>query len=281
MSIGRFPSPTHLLHPAALFAFGVLVSLCSVSEAQIRISNGGSSSAIPAFGGYDPGAAGRFGFQNNNFGLGLTFGKGSTRSNSLGGTSVLLPNGGYGSFFSGTVNHFVTGVTPVVGGRYYGPYRRPYYRYPYGHFNPYCFPYYHSPFPYYSPYGYGRPIGYGIQTAPFAAPGSVWLNYPGPAVSNNRVPNVRSYRPSVSRLNMLLKQNGGPNRTVNLSSSPPKANLQKVDQSIANRIPTNSRNSTADKAVKSLAEIRKEMKARKAAEIAFRKAQAEKRKQKK
>jgi len=290
------------LQPAAsiFLAVAILLSTAPAGIGQIRFSNGGSSSAIPAFGGYDPGSAARFGFQNGRFGLGLTLGQGSTRTNTFGGTSVVLPNGGSGQFFSGTVNHFVTGVTPVVGRGVYGPYGRPYYSQPYGSFDPFNFPHYHCyphlSFPYghcfpsnwqcYPPYGcgptlYRRPIGYGIQSAPFAAPGSVWLNYPAPAVSNYRIPTVSNARPGVSRLNMLLKQNGGPNRTVSLSRSPKKVRNKTVDLKLSNRIPINSRNSTADKAVKSLAEIRKEMKARKAAELAFKKAAAERRKKEK
>jgi hypothetical protein len=74
-----------------------------------------SSSAIPPFGGYDPNADATFGFQTDNFSLGLRMGKGSTRTMTSAVPSVVVPNGGFGSIFDGSVRPFVTGVVPVVG----------------------------------------------------------------------------------------------------------------------------------------------------------------------
>ncbi len=83
-------------------------------------NQGSAGSAIPPFGGYDPNASARFGFNrfNNNgsgFSLGLEMGKGSTRTMTSNSPSVVVPNGGVGSIFDGSFRPFVTGVIPVVG----------------------------------------------------------------------------------------------------------------------------------------------------------------------
>jgi hypothetical protein len=83
-------------------------------------NTGPSSSAIPPFGGYDPAADAHFGFGGFSRGMGINFGmslgQGSTRSNSVVVPTLVVPNGGTGGLFSGSISPFVTGVVPVVGG---------------------------------------------------------------------------------------------------------------------------------------------------------------------
>ena len=81
---------------------------------------GGSASAVPPFGGYDPGANARFGFNYLNrggggFSLGFDFGKGSNRSMTTTTPSMVVQNGQGGTFTDGVYRPFVTGVIPVVG----------------------------------------------------------------------------------------------------------------------------------------------------------------------
>ncbi|MCH2183129.1 MAG: hypothetical protein MK108_14105 [Mariniblastus sp.] len=81
---------------------------------------GGMSSAIPPFGGYDPGANARFGFNYLNrggggFSLGFDFGKGSNRSMTTTTPSLVVQNGHGGSITDGVYRPFVTGVIPVIG----------------------------------------------------------------------------------------------------------------------------------------------------------------------
>ena len=79
-----------------------------------------AGSAVPPFGGYDPAADAVFGFSrqsdSGSFSLGFRLGKGSSRTLTSVTPSVVVPNGGIGSIFSGTLTPFVTGVVPVVGG---------------------------------------------------------------------------------------------------------------------------------------------------------------------
>lgn len=77
--------------------------------------NWGGGGAVPSFGGYDPNADARFGFSAGGLNLGFTAGQGSSRFASSQTPMVTVPNGGYGSIFSGTVTPFVTGFVPVVG----------------------------------------------------------------------------------------------------------------------------------------------------------------------
>jgi hypothetical protein len=83
-------------------------------------NTGPSSSAIPPFGGYDPAADAHFGFGGFGGGMGFNFGlsagQGSTRTNSVVAPTLVIPNGGTGGLFSGSVTPFVTAVVPVVGG---------------------------------------------------------------------------------------------------------------------------------------------------------------------
>jgi hypothetical protein len=83
-------------------------------------NQGSAQSAIPPFGGYDPASDAKFGFNvlNDNgsgWSLGLTMGKGSSRSMTGASPSIVVPNGGVGSIFDGSFRPFVTGVIPVVG----------------------------------------------------------------------------------------------------------------------------------------------------------------------
>lgn len=83
--------------------------------------NNGLGQAIPAFGGFDPGAQSSFGLQgrrgNWSWNLGLTGGQGSSRRSVTTTPILTLPNGGFG-FINDTINRpFVTGIIPVVGSR--------------------------------------------------------------------------------------------------------------------------------------------------------------------
>lgn len=91
---------------------------------HLQFTQGGFGSAIPMFGGYDPNAAGRFGFgvggQGGGFRLGFEFGKGSTRTMTSTAPSLMVQNGAGGFISSGQWTPFVTGWIPVVG-NYSGP----------------------------------------------------------------------------------------------------------------------------------------------------------------
>jgi hypothetical protein len=91
---------------------------------HLQFTQGSFGSAIPTFGGYDPNAAGRFGFgvggQGGGFRLGLEFGKGSTRTITSTAPSLMVQNGAGGFISSGQWTPFVTGWIPVVG-NYSGP----------------------------------------------------------------------------------------------------------------------------------------------------------------
>lgn len=89
-------------------------------DGRIHFSQGGMHSALPPFGGYDPGADAHLGFAYNGSGggfrLNLALGQGSSRT--LGHTtpSMVVPNGVPGWIYSGQLRPFVTGIYPVVGG---------------------------------------------------------------------------------------------------------------------------------------------------------------------
>lgn len=92
---------------------------------NITFSQGSVNSAIPLFGGYDPNADATFGYRVQNgsggYHLGFRLGQGSNRS-IVNTTPVLMTRNGYpGSIFSGSLNPFVTGIQPVVGGGNYLP----------------------------------------------------------------------------------------------------------------------------------------------------------------
>ena len=87
-------------------------------------NTGPATSTPPPFGGYDPGADARFGMRfGGPFGLGFNMvaGQGSTRSNTVTAPTIVIPNGGTGYLFSGSIRPFVTGVIPVVGNAPFGP----------------------------------------------------------------------------------------------------------------------------------------------------------------
>lgn len=86
---------------------------------NIVFNQGSAASAIPPFGGYDPNAGLYTGAMYNGgnfgFGLGVSMGKGNTRSIISNTPSVTMFNGQSASIFSGENRPFVTGITPVVG----------------------------------------------------------------------------------------------------------------------------------------------------------------------
>lgn len=86
---------------------------------NINFTQNGFGSAVPPFGGYDPGAGARTGFgvinrNGGGFSLGFELGKGSNRSITSTVPSVTVPNGFGGSIRNGAIRPFVTGVIPVV-----------------------------------------------------------------------------------------------------------------------------------------------------------------------
>ncbi len=89
-------------------------------------NTGPASSAVPPFGGYDPGADASFGFGGvtgggTRFGFDWLGSQGSSRSHVMEAPTIVVPNGGTGSLFSGSIRPFVTGVVPVVGNTSMGP----------------------------------------------------------------------------------------------------------------------------------------------------------------
>lgn len=106
------------------FGFGGINAGRSGPKGNWYFNTGPASSAPPPFGGYDPGADARFGMQfGGPLGLGFNMlaGQGSTRSNTVTAPTIVIPNGGTGSLFSGSIRPFVTGVIPVVGNAPIGP----------------------------------------------------------------------------------------------------------------------------------------------------------------
>lgn len=82
----------------------------------INVPNG----VRPPFGMGDPNADARLGFTGRGpgggrFGVNFTLGQGSTRTNSMTSPMIMLPSGGTGAIFDGSVRPFVTGLIPVVG----------------------------------------------------------------------------------------------------------------------------------------------------------------------
>lgn len=86
---------------------------------NIVFGQGSAAAAIPPFGGYDPNAGlytgAIYNGGNFGFGLGVSMGKGNTRSIIANTPSVTMFNGQSASIFSGENRPFVTGITPVVG----------------------------------------------------------------------------------------------------------------------------------------------------------------------
>lgn len=91
-------------------------------DGAIYFGQGSWNSALPPFGGYDPQSDARLGFRvggnsGPGFSLGLVAGRGSSRSIVGTAPSLTIPNGGSGYLFDGRWTPFVTGWTPIVGGR--------------------------------------------------------------------------------------------------------------------------------------------------------------------
>ncbi len=90
-----------------------------VLSPNIAFRQGGVTSAVPQFGGFDPNSQATFGFANvsggNQFGLGLVLGQGSNRTMTSTVPTVVMENGATASVFSGQIRPFVTGYIPVVG----------------------------------------------------------------------------------------------------------------------------------------------------------------------
>jgi hypothetical protein len=116
----QLTSPFHIINDSFYENFGLGWGL------DHRGPNGGwffntgpANSTPPPFGGYDPGADARFGFfagnGNTRFNFNWLGSQGSNRSHVMQAPTVVVPNGGTGYFFDGSVRPFVTGVVPVVG----------------------------------------------------------------------------------------------------------------------------------------------------------------------
>jgi len=106
------------------FGFGGINAGRSGPRGNWNFNTGPASSTPPPFGGYDPAADARFGMRfGGPLGLGFNMlaGQGSTRSNTVTAPTIVIPNGGTGSLFSGSIRPFVTGVIPVVGDASFGP----------------------------------------------------------------------------------------------------------------------------------------------------------------
>lgn len=106
------------------FGFGGINLGRSGPRGNWFFNTGPASSTPPPFGGYDPAADARFGMRfggPQGPGFNLLAGQGSTRSNTVTAPTIVIPNGGSGSIFSGSVRPFVTGVIPVVGNAPFGP----------------------------------------------------------------------------------------------------------------------------------------------------------------
>ncbi len=96
---------------------------------QMFFNYPGLNSAVPFFGGWDPGTDARFGFAgrkgNTRFGFNMALQQGNSRTMMSSAPSVMIPNGGSGSISSTTLRPFVTGWIPVVGQQAYSPWRAP------------------------------------------------------------------------------------------------------------------------------------------------------------
>lgn len=89
-------------------------------DGSIRFSQGSAYSAIPPFGGYDPGGDAHLGFAKVSPGgggwhLNVFASQGNSSSSGVVAPSMVVPNGVWGSMFHGQQTPFVTGFVPVVG----------------------------------------------------------------------------------------------------------------------------------------------------------------------
>ncbi len=78
-------------------------------------NRGPANSTPPPFGSYDPAADARFGFHLGPFNFNWLGGQGSNRSHVMQAPTIVMPSGGSGMFFDGSMRPFVTGVVPVLG----------------------------------------------------------------------------------------------------------------------------------------------------------------------
>jgi hypothetical protein len=82
-------------------------------------STGPANTALPPFGGFDPATQAQFGVGGRAGGINFNFNmfgaEGSTRTNTVTAPTLVIPNGGTGAIFDGSVRPFVMGVVPVVG----------------------------------------------------------------------------------------------------------------------------------------------------------------------
>ena len=77
--------------------------------------------AMPPFGGHDPNADATLAFKVGNASFNFAFGQGSNQTISSATPTVIVPNGGTGFVSDVSLQPFVTGYIPVVGGAVFGP----------------------------------------------------------------------------------------------------------------------------------------------------------------
>jgi hypothetical protein len=116
----QLTTPYHQLHDSFYENFGLGWGINRMGpKGGFFFNTGPVNSAPPPFGGYDPASDARFGAgivgKGFNLGFSLGAGTGSTRSNVMESPTIVIPNGGSGSLFSGSQRPFVTSVVPVVG----------------------------------------------------------------------------------------------------------------------------------------------------------------------
>ena len=113
-------TPYHQLHDSFYESFGMGWGFNALGpKGGFSFNTGPVNSAPPPFGGWDPASDARFGagVMGSGFKMGFSLGAGtgSTRSNVMESPTIVMPNGGSGSLFSGSQRPFVTSVVPVVG----------------------------------------------------------------------------------------------------------------------------------------------------------------------
>ena len=116
----QLTTPYHQLHDSFYENFGVGWGVNRMGpKGGFFFNTGPANSTPPPFGGYDPASDTRFGGgvvgKGFNLGFSMGAGTGSTRSNVMESPTIVIPNGGSGSLFSGSQRPFVTSVVPVVG----------------------------------------------------------------------------------------------------------------------------------------------------------------------
>ena len=113
----QLTNPFHSINDSFYENFGIGLSPIERSGRRGGWYFGGTkaNSTPPQFGGYDTAADATFGFRIGQFGLNGLAGQGSNRSHVMEAPTIVIPNGGTGSIFSGSIRPFVTGVIPIVG----------------------------------------------------------------------------------------------------------------------------------------------------------------------